>query len=75
MHTNKKIDSMELSGEMKLVAAILRMAKRDLRSSSGPIRGEARAFWRGHRQSVWWWCDLLGLDPESVERWVSSRDP
>jgi hypothetical protein len=74
VHTNKKSDSMELSGEHKLGVAVLRLAMRDLSDPSPKIRAPALAFWRGHKGSMRLWCDTLDLDAGTIQRWVMSGE-
>ena len=63
-----ELETGEMSGEYRLVVAVFRRARSDLRSQDAQYRAEARAWFRGHRGSLSWWADLLGLEPERIRR-------
>jgi hypothetical protein len=56
-----------VKGEILLAVAILRQAKKDLRSPLGAVRAEARSFWQDER-SMQFWGDLLDCDAARLQR-------
>jgi hypothetical protein len=57
----------ELSGELRLVAGVLKQAVRDLRSKEAWHREDALAFFRGHRGSLSLWAEILGIEPATLQ--------
>jgi len=77
--TARPSDDDDLAGARGLVAALLKLALRDARSPWDARRTEARAF-LADPEALGAWCDLAGLDTESVQRLVqavldASNDP
>jgi hypothetical protein len=57
-----------IEAELALIGAILRQAVRDLRDPCPHIQADACAFWRGDEGTLGWFCDLLGLNLQHVQR-------
>ena len=66
-----ELETGELPPELKLVAAVIRKARSDLRSTNLQHRNEAQAFFRGYRGSFAMWCDMAGIEPEVIRRLVA----
>jgi hypothetical protein len=62
-------DTLGLSGETRLVVALLRQTLTDL--SSPRYGDEARQFFEDPAQ-VRFWVGLIGLDPAQVERYTKA---
>lgn len=67
-----ELETGEMLPELKLVVAVFRRARSDLRSTNAQLRGEARAWFSGHRGSLRLWCELVGVEPERIRRLVAS---
>lgn len=52
----------EVSPEHELIASILLLALRDLRSRDEQIQSQALSFWCNDGGALAWWAELLGLD-------------
>jgi len=62
--------------ERDLIAAIFRQALADLRPSAAPVaHATAMRFWRRERGDLAWWCELLDLDTQQVQRRIAQRYP
>jgi hypothetical protein len=58
----------DVDGEVVLIAAVLRTARRDLHSRSPEIRHDAERFWSGYRGGLRMWCEIVGMSPDELRR-------
>jgi hypothetical protein len=62
--------------EHDLIAAIFRQALVDLRPTADPYaHASAIRWWRNEHGELQWWCTLLDLDMQQVQRRIAQRYP
>ena len=62
--------------EVDLLVAVIRQALVDLRPTAHhEHRAAAARFWRGDDGTLAWFCELLGVDAQQVQRRIAARYP